>query len=262
MTSMGYFVVQRLLANERRVVALSRELDLARDIQRSILPGELPQPPGLSVAARYLPASDNGGDLYHIDTRHPDRQGVLVADVTRHGVPAALVATMVKIAFAAEAHHNDDTGRVFTNMNPALCGRFAGAYVTACCSMIDRRQGVLRYASAGHPAPLVRHPTGHVSALDDRGLLLAFDPTVEYTATTVSIHPGDRVLFYSDGLVEAANPGDEFFGDERLELLLAGSEAGLPDGFLDRVVTELRRWIGPETPYQDDVTIVAVDVEP
>ncbi len=260
MTSVGYFVAQRMLASERRLVAVSRELDLAREIQQSILPCALPETAGLRVAARYLPMSDIGGDFYDFDTQQANRLGVLVADVTGHGVPAALVASMVKMAFAAEAERIDSPGLVLTNMNRTLRGRFAGAYVTACCSVIDGLNRKLRYASAGHPAPLLRGSDGLVKQLEQRGLLLAFDATAEYATAEVALNPGDRVVFFSDGLVEACNAGDEFFGDARLEQLLVASTAGTPEQFVDQIVAELRRWVGPDTHLQDDVTVVVVDV--
>jgi phosphoserine phosphatase RsbU/P len=260
MTSAGYFVAQRMLAGERQLVAVSRELELAREIQQSILPHALPDTAGLRVAARYLPMSDIGGDFYDFDTQRANRLGVLVADVTGHGVPAALVASMVKIAFVAEAGRLDNPGLVLTSMNRTLCGRFEGAYVTACCSVIDPIRRTLGYASAGHPAPLLRGSDGRVSQLDQRGLLLAFDATAQYATAEVALNAGDRVVFFSDGLVEACNARDEFFGDARLEQLLVAGTAGTPEQFVDCIVAELRRWVGSDRHLQDDVTVVVVDV--
>lgn len=260
MTSVGYVVAQRLLAGERRLVAVSRELDLAREIQQSILPRTLPAVAGLDVAARYLPMSDIGGDFYDFDTERPDRLGVIVADVTGHGVPAALVASMVKIAFVAEADRLDAPGLALRNINRTLCGRFAGAYVTAFCGVIDTADRRLRYASAGHPAPMLRRRDGRVEQLDQRGLLLAFDPDAQYATADVALDPGDRLLFFSDGVVEACSPGGDYFGEARLEQLLAAGGSVGPGPFVDRIVAEVRRWIGPDTPLQDDVTIVVVDV--
>ena len=260
MISVGYFVAQRMVAGERRLVAVSRELELAREIQQSILPRALPETAGFRVAARYLPMSDVGGDFYDFDTQRADRLGILVADVTGHGVPAALVASMVKMAFAAEAERLDDPGLVLTNMNRTLCGRFAGAYVTACCGVIDPRYRTLRYASAGHPAPILRRIDGRVQPLEQRGLLLAFDATARYATAEVALSAGDRVVVFTDGLLEAANAGDEFFGDARLGHLLMAGTTLTPEQFVDQIVAELRRWVGPDTPLQDDVTVVAVDV--
>jgi sigma-B regulation protein RsbU (phosphoserine phosphatase) len=260
MTAVGSFVAQRMLAGERRLVAVTRELDLARSIQQSILPSALPETAGLRVAARYLPMSDIGGDFYDFDSHRGNRLGVLVADVTGHGVPAALVASMVKMVFAAEAERLDNPGLVLTNMNRTLCGRFAGAYVTACCVVIDGLSRRLYYSSAGHPAPLVRGNDGSVKALEQRGLLLAFDATAEYATAEAALVAGDRVVLFSDGLVEASNARDEFFGDARLQQLLAASSASTPEQFVDQIIGELRSWVGRDARLQDDVTIVVVDV--
>jgi sigma-B regulation protein RsbU (phosphoserine phosphatase) len=260
MTSVGYLVVQRLLAGERRLVAVSRELDLAREIQQSLLPRALPDVTGLRVAARYLPMSDVGGDFYDFDARGASGLAVIVADVTGHGVPAALVASMVKIAFAAEADNLDTPGVALTNINRTLSGKFAGAYVTACCAFVDARHRRLRYASAGHPGPLRRRSDGAVDALNQHGILLAFDPGAEYATTDVALDAGDRLVFFSDGLVEACNAGDEFFGDARLIQLLADGAALTSEQFVDGIVVDVGRWVGAGRQLQDDVTIVVVDV--
>ncbi len=201
-----------------------------------------------------------GGDFYDFDTAQANRLGVIVADVSGHGVPAALVASMVKIAFAAEAERLDNPGLALANINRTLCGSFQGAYVTACCGFIDALSRRLSYSSAGHPAPLLRRRDGRVEQLQERGLLLAFDADAQYPTAEVALDLGDRLVFFSDGLVEACNARDEFFGDARLEQLVAASAAVTPDQFVDEIVAELRRWVGRDTPLQDDVTLVVVDV--
>ena len=260
MLSVGYLVVQRLLATEREFVAVSRELEVAQQIQRSILPRKLPVLAGLSIAARYMPMTAIGGDFYDFDSERAGRLGVIVADVTGHGVPAALVASMVKIAFAAEAGRHDDPGQVLTNINQRLCGTFKGAYVTACCGFIDGLNRTFRYACAGHPAPLLRRRDGHIEPLQQRGVLLAFDANARYASADARLQPGDRIICFTDGLVEACNASDEFFGEARLERLLKTSAAVTPEQFVGELVDELRGWVGPATPLQDDVTLIVVDV--
>jgi sigma-B regulation protein RsbU (phosphoserine phosphatase) len=260
LTAVAYSVAQRMLAGERRLVAVSREMELARKIQQSILPRSLPTVPGLRVGVGYLPMSQIGGDFYDFDTHHPGQLGIIVADVSGHGVPAALVASMVKMAFAGESGRIDQPGQALTNINRTLCDRFEGAYVTACCAFIDPVNLTLTYSSAGHPAPLLRRRGGRVESLREGGLLLAFEPQVRYASAEVALRKGDRIVFFSDGLAEASNVRDEFFGDTRLGEVVASGATSDPAVFVDQMVAEMRRWMGPETALQDDVTLVVVDV--
>jgi sigma-B regulation protein RsbU (phosphoserine phosphatase) len=258
--SVGYLVAHRMLAGERRLVAVSQELDLAREIQKSILPRVLPEIAGLHVAARYLPMSAIGGDFYDFDVRRPGCLGLIVADVTGHGVPAALVASMVKIAFVMEADRLDTPGVALANINRALHGRFARAYVTACCGNIDTLSRKLSYSSAGHPAPLLLRRDGRVEHLDQQGLVLAFRAEARYATAEVTLDTGDRLFFFSDGLIEACNARGELFGEERLEQLLIDRAALTPEQLIDQIVADLRYWVGPGTQLQDDLTIVVVDI--
>jgi sigma-B regulation protein RsbU (phosphoserine phosphatase) len=261
MSTVGFAVIRRMLATERRFAVVSRDLEIAREIQRSILPGSPPDIPGLRVAACYLPMSEVGGDFYDFDSRLAGGLGLIVADVSGHGVPAALVASMVKIGFAAEAERHDQPALVLQNINRMLCGQFAGAFVSASCVFIRAVDRRLFYASAGHPAPLLRRRNGRLEALGESGLLLAIDAGAEYATTEIRLAPGDRLFFFSDGLVEARNAGDEFFGDKRLEQLLALHATDAPGPFIERVVAALQSWVGPGASLQDDVTAVVVDVE-
>ena len=117
-------------------MALSRELELARSIQQSLLPQRMPEVPGLLIAGAYLPMSAVAGDLYEILPLPGGRLVVVVADVSGHGVPAALIASMLKIAVAAEADRYDRPGDILTGINRTLIGKFERAYVTACCVVV------------------------------------------------------------------------------------------------------------------------------
>lgn len=260
LASLGYFVGGRIIAGERRLVRVSRELDLARQIQRSILPGATPSVPGLRVAARYLPMSDVAGDFYDFETSRPGCLGFIVADVSGHGIPAALVASMVKVAFAAEAARLVVPGLVLENMNRTLYGKFERAYVTACCGLFADSGRRLAYSLAGHPAPLLRRTDGRLERLEQGGLPLTFDPEVSYPTAEVALDPGDRLLLFTDGLLEAPNAKDEFFGDARLEQAIAEGAPLSAEALAERLVVELRHWIGPGVSPHDDVTIVVVDV--
>jgi phosphoserine phosphatase RsbU/P len=146
---LGYFVAERLVASERRLLHVSQELEIARRIQQSILPREVPHPVGLAVAARCVPMTEVAGDFYDFLEYADGRLGMLVADVSGHGVPAAIIASMVKIALAAQADHAEVPDRVMTGINRALYGKFEHAFVTAVYAFVDLSARTLCYSRAG-----------------------------------------------------------------------------------------------------------------
>ena len=260
MACVGYVVVSRVFQTERRVAAVGRELETARQIQRSILPKHPPAVHGLSIATHYDSMAEVAGDFYDFVVTPSGQLGVLVADVSGHGVPAALVASMVKIALAVQ-DEMADPGLVLTRMNRALCGRFELAYVTATFALIDPRARTLTYAAAGHPAPLLVRADGHVDSLDERGMVLGFLPDAPYASATVhDLRAGDRLVFYTDGITEASRTDGEFFGDRQFHEALTIGLSQPADRFLAALIDRARRWTGAD--FADDVTVVVVDCVP
>jgi phosphoserine phosphatase RsbU/P len=258
---LGYFVAQRAIENEQRLFSISKELETARNIQQSILPAAIPSVAGLEIVASYTPMAEVAGDFYDFLDQDDGGLGILVADVSGHGVPAALIASMVKIALAAQADHASDPSRVITGMNHSLCGKFEFAYVTATYAFIDPTRRVLTYTSAGHPPILLVRASGEIESLQEGGLVLAFTPAAAYLNTLVPLNPGDRLLFYTDGLLEAADLRGAFFGDARLlESLRDAAALNLPAS-LAHLIGDMNAWRGPNSPLADDVTLVAVALQ-
>jgi sigma-B regulation protein RsbU (phosphoserine phosphatase) len=255
---LGDVVVTHVFYSERRIAAVGRELETARQIQQSILPKRAPEVPGLSVATHYDSVAEVAGDLFDFVVTPSGQLGVLVADVSGHGIPAAIVASMVKIALAVQEGEIADPGAVLTRMNRALYGRFELAYVTAVFALIDPAAGTLTYASAGHPSPLLRHSDGRLESLDERGIVLGFMPDASYASAIVrGIVPGDRVVFYTDGITEAARADGEFLGDREFQRLIAAGQAQPAGPFMSTLVDAARQWGGAD--FADDVTVVVVD---
>lgn len=257
--ALGWFVLARAREQADGFAALSRELQLARTIQQSLLPTQLPIVAGLRVHGTYLPMSAVAGDFYDVVALPGGRLMVIVADVSGHGVPAALVASMVKVAFAAELERSERPGELLGGINRTLAGKFEHAYVTACCALLDPAHRRLEYAAAGHPPALLRRLDGGVERLEEGGIVLTLLPVATYTTAGLPFDVGDCLLLFTDGLLEAARPedADAFFGDTELTRVVAA----LPPAsdVSQSVLRAHRAWIGDQTPLSDDVTLVIVE---
>ena len=248
----------------RQLSAINSELEMAREIQMSILPRETPRIAGLEIAASFVPMSSVAGDFYDyivVDAKHI---GVLIADVTGHGLPAALIASMLKIALPVQAAHASEPAKVLTGLNKALCGTFQKFFVTAAYVFVDMEKKTLGYAGAGHPPPLLWcKSTGCASELIQNGLMLGVFPHVTYSAGQVSIESGDRIVLYTDGIVEATNTSDEQFGTYRFKQFLESERSLSTDMFAASLLAELSRWSAGSAGHtqQDDITMLTIDFQ-
>ena len=241
-----------------RLLALDKELSIARRIQSSILPGAMPSVEGLAVAARYEPMTAVAGDFYDFLEVGDRRLGILVADVSGHGVPAALIASMVKVAVAAQKPRADRPAAVLAGMNEALTGQLGGQYVTAAYLFLDREAGVMRYSGAGHP-PLLRWRASEqrTHQIEENGLPLGLMDVAHYQELEQPLLAGDRFLLYTDGLVEATNAAGDDFSVQGVSAVIAAG-AGLPTETLaDRILERTRDWAADSA--ADDLTLVLVD---
>lgn len=262
LAALGKVIAQRLIDNEERLVSIEKELEIARRIQLSILPREMPGDKRLRIAARYLPMTAVAGDFYEFLTPTPNQLGILVADVSGHGVPAALIASMVKVAIAAQLPHADDPARVIAGMNQTLCGKLQGQFVTAAYLFLDLDSFTLRYAAAGHPPLLWQHSkSGEIEPVEENGMVLGFFAHARYTTVEHALAAGDRFLLYTDGLLEATNGTEEFYGPARLQTSLAETPPGDADHAVSEVLERLSAWSGRVgTLQEDDLTAVYVEV--
>src|SRR3954465_5014942 len=247
----------------QQLLAIQKELETARLIQLSILPETVPQNDGLDIAARYVPMTSVAGDFYDfvvVDNKHV---GILIADVSGHGMPAALIASMLKIALAAESAHADDPARVLHGLNQALCGKFQHHYVTAAYAFVDMEKRTLTYAGAGHPPMLMWGASSpNVRDVTENGLFLGKFTFATYSSVEVPLASGDRGLLYTDGIPETNNPEGAEFGSERFRQFLEAEKNGSADQLADRLLEERARWSdrGEDEDLDDDITLVAIHV--
>jgi phosphoserine phosphatase RsbU/P len=254
--ALGYGVIGSVVRGEAELLAVQRELEAARLIQRSLLPREAPRTRGLDAAVRFVPMSAVAGDLYDFVELGPSKIGILVADVSGHGIPAALVASMVKLAFSAQADHADDPARVLSAINRALCHQLDHGFVTAIYVVVDVEDSMIRVANAGHPPLFIGSSSRGVVDVHEHGLMLGFMPDASYKNVEIELQDGDRILLYTDGVIEAQNAAGEFFDGERVGRWLTSDHAGNDVVRLgDVALADLNRWRG-HLPFEDDVTFV------
>jgi serine phosphatase RsbU (regulator of sigma subunit) len=259
---LAYTVLSRTLRGQRNLQAIEQELETARQIQTSLLPRAAPHVQGASIAYRHLAATAVAGDIFQFLDQPPGGIGILVADVSGHGVPAALIASMVKVAAAAQRPHAEDPARVLAGIHLALANELpAGQFVTAVYVYVDLQRSVLRHASAGHPPALVRNGTdATVSSAGPGGpLVISFAPAC-YPLSEIPLGRGSRVLLYTDGVLEAMRSDGEMFGVDRLSGIVANDQGDV-DGMLGAIVREVSAFSGRSaTNPEDDCTMVAIQI--
>jgi sigma-B regulation protein RsbU (phosphoserine phosphatase) len=265
---LGSIVARQFFAGRSRLAALRQELDTARLIQSSWLPAEVPRLPGLDVAVRYVPAAEVAGDLYDFLPASGNRLGVLVADVSGHGVPAALVASMIKIAVAAQAADAAAPGKMLTGLSHIFHRRLRTQFITIVYLCVDVDAGSLCWANAGHPPPLLLR-RGEVRELAAAGPVLGRLARRDYAESCITLEAGDRLLVFSDGILEAMSPSGEPFGDGRLQAFLAAHGHLSADAIAAALLALLETWSRPHPPaaaspdqdahgFADDLTLVVL----
>jgi sigma-B regulation protein RsbU (phosphoserine phosphatase) len=252
---LGYVAARRTLQRDKELDEIQQELGLARRMQLSILPAAFPDSAAFKVAAKYVPMTSVAGDLYDFLLADDQHAGLLIADVSGHGIPAALIASMVKMAAISQRAQAPHPAALLAGMNTALCGNTQGQYVTAAYVYLDAQARKLHYAAAGHPAMLLLRD-GVVTEIVENGMLLAAVPGANYESKSVLLKSGDRLLLYTDGLVEARNAEGRLFGEESLAAALTTSARMTPFETADHLISAVQRWALSQ---DDDLTVLVCD---
>jgi sigma-B regulation protein RsbU (phosphoserine phosphatase) len=250
------------LQARQELVMLRRELEVARQIQQSILPRDFgPKGPegGCSVAAGMQPAQEVGGDFYDFFMIDAERLAVVVGDVAGKGVPAAIYMSLSRTLLRATAHLGLEAGECLRQANHTLCSEGdTGLFVTAIYTIVNTRTGAIEYSAAGHFPPFLVRTDGTVeNAATASGLVLGVEPDARYDTGHAVLEPGDLMVLYSDGVTEASNDRDEFYSDERLAdtlKLVVGTDERTA---ITRIGDSVREFANGQR-QSDDITIVAV----
>ncbi|MGB2668998.1 MAG: SpoIIE family protein phosphatase [Candidatus Acidiferrum sp.] len=248
----------------RQLLDINNELEMAREIQLAILPHEIPRINGLEIAARYIPMSLVAGDFYDFIVVDEKHVGILVADVSGHGLPAALIASMLKAAFAAQSPHACDPALVLSGLNQSLCGKFKNHFVTGAYVFVDMEKNSIKYAGAGHPPLLLwRQSAAAASEVLENGLLLGFFKDAPYSVVEVRVQPGDKAVLYTDGILETRSPSKEEFGPDLFKAFLESYHNLKADKFADLMMEELTGWSENHkgNGQEDDITLLVIDFQ-
>lgn len=241
-------------ATQSRLAAIEKDLEMARAIQERILPAETPHIIGAQIKTLYMPLKGVGGDFFDFHCVDSSRFGVLIADVTGHGMAAALDSSTVKIAFRNERQEASSPARLLSNMNQFLKPLIDYRFISAQYAFVDLEQMKLFLGSAGHP-PLVLLRRGEAHFIAADGILLGVDAEAVFEVLEVDLEKDDRIVFYTDGLSETEG-GFDRDREALQDLLLAGRNLSA-----SRFIDETVRWLEQRhAPVADDVTVLVIDI--
>lgn len=247
----------------RAYAAVDQELQAVAEIQRSLLPETLPQIETLDLAAHYETSRRAGGDYYDLFRLSAGKWGILIADVSGHGTPAAVIMAILHTLAHGYPDAPEPPQAFLQRLNQQLCSRYTrdgGTFVTAFYAIYDPGRRQLVYASAGHEPPrLKRCVNGSLWALDAaQGLPLGISAAEEYPQAQQQLEIGDQIIFYTDGITEAFNPQHEMFGVERLDAVLEDC-AVTAEGLINEVLGRVQEFTNGH-PADDDRTLFVAKV--
>ena len=259
--------LERSQKDEAVRLRFESELQVARSVQEYLYPRVIPKLNGATTSGRTVAARTIGGDLYDFLSLGPERIGILCADVSGKGIPAALMMAnlqaMARAQLGCKVDGTDIQPTVFVEtLNQELTGRFGNnRYATLFWAQYDTHAGGLTYVNAGQPAPILIHSSGAIERLNSDGFPVGMFGNAQYSAHQVALEPGSRLIVFTDGLTDAQNAAEEEFGDERLIEFVRTIPAGIDaTGVADRLMDAVAEWsVGTER--FDDTTVVVIDVD-
>lgn len=252
--------IDRALLHQREVDRrrLEDQMRLAREVQARLLPARAPRFAGFDLAGTSIPCFAIGGDYFDFIPLDDEHLGLVVADISGKGIPAALNMTAFRSVLRSQARRRRDPSHLANRVNELLPDTTGeSAYVTCVYGVLDRSDPGLTYTNCGHNPPLLARADGRIESLDRGGVPLGIFSDSRHETGVVALGPGDALVLYTDGVVECAGPGGEHFGLDRLREAVERHRARPAAELLDAVVSAVRASNGGET-FPDDLTVVAV----
>jgi sigma-B regulation protein RsbU (phosphoserine phosphatase) len=261
----GLILLVLLMLEVADRVVMKRDLEIARDIQSWLLPTKPPLVPGLEMAFSTRPANTVAGDYYDVFARNPDSSEsqflFAVADVAGKSIPAALLMATFQASLKTLSATQSPLSTLVTSLNQYACTNSQGGlrFTTAFIAEFDPATRVLNYINAGHNTPIVKRTSGEIERLTNGGLPLGIMAEAVYETGSLVLQPGDWLIIFTDGLIEAENSARDEYGEARLFEMLKVESTVTPDQLLRRITADLDAFVGT-APQHDDVTCVLVKV--
>jgi phosphoserine phosphatase RsbU/P len=248
--------LQRTTAEKER---FSKELEIAKGIQESFLPDSAPEIPGIELVAKNIPALEVGGDFYDFIPIAKDRWGLVIADVSGKGVPAALFMALSRTLIRASTMTNADPAGSISHANKMICeDSKTSMFVTLFYAILDSREMTLNYVNAGHNPPLLlQGASSDVRLLKAKGIALGVMDDAELQSVKVDLKPGDVLVLYTDGVTEAINDKEEEFGEERLLAIITKNRDRPAQEIMDTILAAITDYAG-DRPQYDDITLMVM----
>jgi serine phosphatase RsbU (regulator of sigma subunit) len=251
---------------EKRKHQIESELQMAQKIQQSLLPARFPEGGGLRFYARYLPMSRVGGDFYdvaEIAGAEGSSTAVIMADASGHGVPAAFIAAMTKMIWQGAMQQTGNPAASLQKINQELQERISGNFITAMLGSFGPRSktgGELRLANGGHHPPVLLRGSEPPRLLNSRGRILGIFPVVNIEDAVFDYRPGDRFVFYTDGLIEPRTPDGDILGEEAVLSHMESTRTLPGEDFCEQLISFVTE-SSVDCSQEDDVSLLVIDVE-
>lgn len=268
-----------LATSLREKERLDRELEIGAEIQLRLLPPECPKIPGIAIAARCQTANRVGGDYYDFipsnydqlnsknkQKQQPCRWSIVIGDVMGKGVPAGLIMTMTRGMLRAEVLNRHSPARVLQHLNQVMYADLESShrFVTLFYSEYDPETGILSYSNAAHNPPLLWQAANNsIVQLDTLGMLIGLEVDTQYQEAQVQLHPGDTIIYYTDGFTDAANKNGDRYDDIKLSeaFKFACHNYQQPQQILDYLFAQVKQFVGEGNQNPDDMTLVVIRVK-
>ncbi|NCS95357.1 MAG: SpoIIE family protein phosphatase [Leptospira sp.] len=253
-------ILKRAVSEESRYIAYKNELIVAKNLQESILPEYPPIISGLTFSYDYTPMEQVGGDFFDFHKFEENKIGIIIADVSGHGVPAALIAAMFKIASSIQYEKSENTNDLLFSINKALIGKMKNSFITASYVIIDLQEKILHHARAGHPPLLILDKeTKKVHESLPKGMLIGLSREPIFEIENIDLTGSKRIALYTDGIIEARDPSGKLYSTERfIEQLLMTRHLEPHDAIL-AIKEDIFEWANSKY-LDDDLTLILVDV--